>query len=327
MGDDAGSKEAYSAMMYSNMSAQDKANWYLQTGQTAQANAYQNVALAQSAGNIGVSTLQAGLAYSIESAPGVAPPPFTGKVWWDPATRAARDEELLASGGAMVSEQRKRREAGVATSEVRTSAGAQERIARSEMESLRGFQEAARGQRLKEETAEARVAMAQKHAAEQAQFKYKQQQREREREAKLNLLAAGGQIVGKTLQTAANVIPGAMAQRQANVATAGQYGMTVGEYTTARKAQAQVGKIGQDRIALERSIGVGEATQAQADQLTKLKAQQLAAYKKGIQAGAPSDWYPSGTFASWEDQMKRSHPTLNIFEDEEALVDATNPAV
>jgi len=264
MGNGAESKDAYAAMMYSNMSAQDKANWYLQTGQTSQAKAYQTVALAQSAGNLGLASLQAGIAYNLESAPGVAPPPFTGRVGWTADERSAREEQMMVQARAAAAERVKRRTAADASSESRTSAGAQERAVRAEASELRGQQEAARAQVNIEESRDTAIALKEKHAAEQAQFKYRVEQRERERQAKLNLLAAGGQIVGKAMTTAANVIPGAMAQRQANVAAAGQYGMTVGEYKTGQRQMAKSARLGRKMVGMESKLAELDPTSPEA---------------------------------------------------------------
>lgn len=280
------SRAAYAAMTLGGMTPQQRAGWYGMTGQTKQAQAWQAASVAQAAGKIGLGALQAGLAFAIEKAPGVAPPPFKGRVWWTPEERAAREEQYAGQMRVLATEQRKRREAAAAASGVRTSAAVGERAARTEMRELRKGQESARAQRLREEVAEAKVKQAEKIAAKRARFQYRVQERERKRQAKQNLLLAAGKIGAEVLTTGAQVAGAAGIAARQRRETAAKLGMLPGELRTALSAKRRLGAIGQKQVGLEDQMRsqaeaamlldpeYGAPTKAQWAQWNRLKAQE-----------------------------------------------------
>tara|TARA_R100000700_G_scaffold32708_1_gene40147 strand:+ start:303 stop:1412 length:1110 start_codon:yes stop_codon:yes gene_type:complete len=292
------SRDPYSMMMFTQMDPSQRAAWFQATGQQAQAQAWQKVALGTAGVNAGLGALQLGMAYAIESAPGVAPPPYTGgPIWWSSRQRVAREEELTAPGRAMAAEARRRREAATAASDVRTSAGQQERAARAEQEAFRGYQEAARAQRSKEEAAEAAQKSAEKYAARQARFAYDVQERERQRQAKMNLLSGAFRVGGELLSSVAPSIAGAVAQGAQTKAAAAQYGMTPKEYKTAIRAPGQYAATGQKLLGVEREIAErGKAGKDVSERLStkhhNLFQKQREIAQGAVAVGAHEEWFP-----------------------------------
>lgn len=292
------SRDPYSMMMFTQMDPSQRAAWFQATGQAAQAAAWQKVALGTTGVNAGLGALQLGMAYAIESAPGVAPPPYTGgPIWWSSRQRVAREEELTAPGRAMAAEARRRREAATAASDVRTSAGQQERAARAEQEAFRGYQEAARAQRSKEEAAEAAQKSAEKYAARQARFAYDVQERERQRQAKMNLLSGAFRVGGELLSSVAPSIAGAVAQGAQTRAAAERFDMSAKDYKQALRAPGQHAKIGQKLLGVESEIAErGKAGKDASERLlTKrdnLLQQQREIAQGAVAVGAHEEWFP-----------------------------------
>lgn len=307
------SQDPYSMMLYTQMSPDQRAAWYQATGQADMASMWGNIAIGQTTVNAGLGTLQTWMAYTLESQPGVAPPPYTGgPIWWTAQQRVARQEELGAGARAVAGELEKRRVAGEATSKVRTSAKYQERAKRGAMAEYRGITEAAAAQAGKEEAAQARVKQTAKMMADQAKYQYEKAEDEKLKQAKLMRDSRYFQIAGQTLGSLAPHIGGAIgkgvAQQKHDEALAAQYGLPVDDFQTIMKARGDWGKADQALTAQGVKIAAWQADTANeglalpeslSNPLAKYQAQRDEAYQRGSKAGMPDTWLlpepPEGT--------------------------------